>query len=114
MPHSFHTPPLLFRGGAGSVQGGKEGVLAGDPASKQLCAGFHGDRAGRERGAEQSRPRARSGLCNAARSAEPDSGPEPSQEMRAEEGAARRLVLSRAFPPAVWTGRQAPNLLCQG
>ena len=95
------------------MQGGKEGVLAGDPASKQPRAGLHGDRAGRERSAEQSRPRARSGLCNAARSAEPDSGPEPSQEMRAEEGAARRLDLSSAFPPAVWTGRQAPSLVCQ-
>lgn len=96
------------------MQGGKKGVLAVDRASKQPRAGLHGDRAGRERSAEQSRPRARSGLCNAARSAELDSGPEPSQEMRAGEGAARGLVLGRAFPPAVWTGRQAPSLICQG
>lgn len=90
------------------------GVPARDPASKHLRAGLHGDGAGRERRAEQSRPRARSGLCNATRSAEPDSRPDPSPEMRAGEGAVRRLVLGPAFPPAAWVGRQAPGLVYQG
>lgn len=79
-PLSFPPPPKphLLPGVLRRVRGGKGGVLARDPATRQPRASLHGDRAGRERSAEPRRPRARSRLCNATRSAEPGSGPDPS------------------------------------
>lgn len=78
LPFTPPPKPLLPQGVPGPVLGGKAGVLARDPATRQPRAGLHGDRAGRERSAEPRRPRARSRLCNATRSAEPGSGPDPS------------------------------------
>lgn len=64
----------------------------------------------RAESAAQSRPRARSRLCKrrAARSQAP--GRIAARKWEQGRGRLSRLVLGPAFPPAHWTGRQAPGL----